>query len=252
MEVYYYVFIFLIGLVLGSFFNVIIFRFNTGRGVIKGRSKCIKCRSIIKWFDLVPVLSYFLLKGRCRKCKGRISPLYPIVEISTAATLLLLFLRTPVVSYLTALNVLIVLLFVLILFLDIRYFIIPDKILILLIVVVAGLKLTSGNTNFFYLLISALGLTAFFAILFLVSKGGWIGLGDVKLIFLIGLLLEYPASYVAIISSVWLATGFSIALLVLKRATMKTEVPFGSFLSVTTIIFLIFNNELQKISRYFY
>ena len=252
MESYYYVLALLIGLSLGSFFNVIIFRFDSGRTVVKGRSECLSCRSVIRWFDLIPVLSYFILRGRCRKCKENISPLYPIVEISTAVILLLLFLNTPVISYLTLLNTLVVLLLVLVIFLDIRYFIIPDKIAILLTAATIGLKTLGNNEDFLYLLISALGLTAFFAILFLVSKGRWIGLGDIKLIFLIGLLLGYPMGYIAIVSSVWLAALFSMALLVVKKATMKTEVPFGSFLSATTIIFIIFGNELQKISKYFY
>ena len=252
MGIYFYILIFIIGLTLGSFFNVIIFRFGTNKGVVKGRSKCQNCDSVIRWFDLVPILSYFMLQSRCRECGKKISPLYSVVEISTAIVLLLLFLNTPVVSYLTALDAFIVLLLVLIIFLDILYFTIPDKILALLAIVAVGLKLLTGNTDFLYLLISALGLTAFFAILYAVSKGRWIGLGDIKLIFLIGFLLGYPTGYLAIVAAVWLAAIFSITLLLIKRATTKTEIPFGSFLSVTTIIFIIFNNELQKISRYFY
>ena len=257
METYYYILIVLVGLALGSFFNVVIFRFPAFQKQgfwkpLSGRSKCVNCKSVIKWFDLIPIVSYFLLKARCRKCGAKISPMYPIVEISTAAVLLLLFLKTPLPSYLTALDAFIILLFVLIVFIDIRYLIIPDGILALLIAVMIGLKIMSGSVGFFYLLVSALGLTSFFGILFLVSKGKWIGLGDIKLIFLIGFLLGYPASYIVVISSVWLATIFSTVLLILKKATMKTEIPFGSFLSVATIIFLIFSNELQKISRYFY
>jgi len=277
---YFYVLIFLIGLSVGSFFNVVIFRFNRpaadvdgalsnrdrsrmGLNSIRrqlrhwdGRSKCLNCDSVIRWFDLVPVLSYFILRGRCRECKKKISPLYPVVEISTAVTLLLLFLNTPVVSYLTTLNVFIVLLLILIVFLDIRYFIIPDKILLLIAAGVITLRLNLNTnlnmTDFYWLLISAFGLTSFFAILYVVSKGRWIGFGDIKLIFLIGFLLGYPMGYLAIVTAVWLATIFSVMLLIVGKANAKTEIPFGSFLSVATIIFIIFNNELQGISRYFY
>lgn len=252
MGLYFHVFIFLIGLAVGSFFNVIIFRFNTGRGVIKGRSKCGNCLSVVKWFDLIPILGFFMLKGRCRKCKGKISPLYPIVEISTATTLLLLLLKTTVVSYLTVLNIFIVLLFVLIVFIDARYFVIPDKILVILLAAVIGLKIVGDNTHPLYLLISSLGLTSFFVILFLVSRGRWIGLGDIKLIFVICLLLEYPLSYIALVLSVWAASLFSLTLLATKRATLKTEIPFGAFLSVTTVIFVVFNHGIQEISKYFY
>lgn len=252
MGAYYYIFVSIIGLSLGSFFNVIIFRFNTGQSAIKGRSKCLNCRSTIKWLDLIPIFSYFVLKGRCRQCQKKISLLYPIVEISSAVAVLLLFLEAPAISYSIFLSSFIVSLFVLLIFLDIRYFIIPDSLLILLTVAIIISKFISNNTDFYQLSISALGLTAFFAILFLASRGKWIGLGDIKLIFLISLLLEYPMNYLAIISSVWLAALFSIILLIKKRATAKTEIPFGSFLSVITIIFIIFNNELQKVSQYFY
>lgn len=252
MGTYFYILIFITGLCLGSFFNVLIFRFNTGRGVTKGRSECGNCRSVIKWFDLVPVLSYLVLKGKCRRCSNKISPLYPIVEVGAAAALLLLFLNSPSISLLTLINALIVALLTLTVFLDIRYLIISDKVLMSLAIATTSSKLLNGNANFSYLLISAFGLTLFFAILFLVSRGKWIGLGDVKFIFLIGFMLGYPIGYLAIISAIWLAAIFSVILLVSGKATPKTEIPFGSFLSVTTIIFIIFNSELQEISRYFY
>lgn len=123
--------------------------------------------------------------------------------------------------------------------------------LVLLAVAAISLKLLADNTDFYRLLISAFGLTSFFAILYIVSKGRWIGLGDIKLIFILGFLLGYPMGYLVLVTAVWLAAIFSIALLLAKKATAKTEIPFGSFLSIATIIFIIFNNELQEISKYF-
>lgn len=252
MLFFYYVFIFLIGLSLGSFLNVVIFRFNTGHSAVRGKSKCVNCQLTIRWFDLMPVLSYFLLGGKCRNCRKKISPMYPVVELSVAVILLLFFSNIQQPSYLAALNALIILLFTLIIFLDVRYFIIPDKILASLAIVTTGSKLLDGNTDFSHLLIFALGLTSFFAILFLVSRGKWIGFGDVKLILLIGFLLGYPLSYLAVILSIWIAAIFSIILLIAKRATAKTEISFGAFLSAITVVFIIFGHELQKISQYFY
>lgn len=252
MGTYYYIIIFLIGLVLGSFFNVVIFRFGTGKSTVKGRSSCFGCGSVIRWFDLIPVFSYFILKGRCRNCAARISPLYPIVEATTGVSFLLLFLNTTTVSYLTVISAFIVALFILIIFIDIRYFVIPDRVLILLTVSVVGYKLLAHDTNFYQLLIFAFGLTVFFAILYIISKGRWIGLGDIKLIFLIGFLFGYPMGYLSIVAAVWLAMIFSTILLIARKADLKTEIPFGSFLSVATIIFIIYSNELQEISKYFY
>src|SRR3989344_5902177 len=247
----FYFFIFLIGLSIGSFFNVIIFRFGTENSAIEGRSKCLNCNSIIKWFDLIPIFSYFVLRGRCRKCKVKISPLYPVVELTTASALLLFFLNTSSVSYSTAINAFIILILTLIIFIDIRYLIISDKILVLLAVAAIGLKLLADNADFYWLLISAFGLTSFFAILYIVTKGRWIGLGDIKLIFFIGFLLGFSMGYLAVVTAVWLGAIFSIMLLLANKATAKTEIAFGSFLSTATIIFIIFNNEFQEISKYF-
>lgn len=264
MGIYFYIFIFLIGLSIGSFFNVVIFRFNSGEDIVKGRSKCANCDSVIKWFNLVPVLSYFILRGRCRDCSVKISPLYPVVEMTVAITLLLFFWNIPSISYSAGINAFIILLLTLIIFIDVRYLIIPDKILILLAGAIVGSKLLAylslslenlgglaDNAGFYQLLISALGLTSFFAILYIISKGKWIGLGDIKLIFLIGLLLGYPLGYLAIVAAVWLAAIFSMFLLIAGKANAKTEIPFGSFLATATIIFITFNNELQEASKYF-
>jgi len=247
----FYLIVFLIGLSLGSFFSVIVFRFNTDKSVAKGRSKCVNCQSTLKWYDLIPVFSYFALKSRCRNCKANISFLYPTIELTTAIVLTLFFAHSKL-SPLTVAYATIVLLLLLIVFLDIRYFIIPDKIMVLLAILAIGIKLLTEDGSLVYSLFSALGLASFFVILFLVSKGRWIGFGDIKLVLFIGFLLEYPAGYLAILTAVWTAALFSLVLLFLKRADAKTEIPFGSFLSAATIIFLIFSNELQSFSKLFF
>jgi len=251
VELYYLILIFITGLALGSFFNVVIFRFGTGRSIIGGRSECLKCRSIIRWFDLIPVASYFLLKGKCRNCKEKISFYYPIVELTTAIVLVTTFLEGSEITLLLFLNAITVTIFILILFVDIRYLIIPDKLVILLAVMAVSLKIIAVSGNFLQPLTFSLAVTSFFAILFIASKGRWIGLGDVKLIFVIGFLLGYPLGYLSVVLAVWLAFIFSILLIVVRKADMKTEIPFGSFLSASAIIFIIFSSELQKISQYF-
>ena len=222
---------------------------------MRGRSECANCLATIKWFDLIPIISYFLLKRRCRNCKAKISLLYPIVETTIAIVLLLFFLFRPELVYVNIVMlayVVVVALLMLIFFLDARYLIIPDKILAMLAVLIIGLNMAEGKFGLANTLIFPLGLSAFFGILFMVSKGRWIGFGDVKLIFLIGVLLGYPMGYLSIVASVWLATLFSLILIVAGKANGKTEIPFGSFLSAATIIFLIFENELQEISKYFF
>ena len=219
---------------------------------MRGRSECANCLATIKWFDLIPIISYFLLKRRCRNCKAKISLLYPIVETTIAIVLLLFFLFRPELNMLVLAHAAVIALLTLIFFLDARYLTIPDKILAMLAVLIIGLNMAEGKFGLANTLIFPLGLSAFFGILFMVSKGRWIGLGDVKLIFLIGVSLGYPMGYLSIVASVWLATLFSLILIVAGKANGKTEIPFGSFLSAATIIFLIFENELQEISKYFF
>ena len=196
---------------------------------MRGRSECANCLATIKWFDLIPIISYFLLKRRCRNCKAKISLLYPIVETTIAIVLLLFFLFRPELVYVNIVMlayVVVVALLMLIFFLDARYLIIPDKILAMLAVLIVGLKMAEGKSGLANTLIFPLGLSAFFGILFMVSKGRWIGLGDVKLIFLIGVLLGYPMGYLSIVASVWLATLFSLILIVAGKTNRKTEIPF--------------------------
>ena len=242
----------MIGLALGSFLNVVIFRFRDGKSVFTGRSQCLKCFSTIRWFDLVPVISYFFLKGRCRNCKEKISPLYPVVELVTAVVLFTLFWGAQETSLFLLLKAAMVATFIVVLFMDMVHFIIPDKSVLLLASLTVILKLSTSQKAFLNPLIFALVLTSFFAIIFLVSKGRWIGFGDIKLIFVIGFLFGYPLGYLAIVVAVWIAFIFSIILLAAGKANMKTEIPFGSFLSASAIFFIIFGNELQKITQYFY
>jgi prepilin signal peptidase PulO-like enzyme (type II secretory pathway) len=87
--------------------------------------------------------------------------------------------------------------------------------------------------------------------MYVVSRGVWIGLGDVKLIFIIGLLLDYPNGFLAIVGSVWLATFVGLGLILARKATAKTAIPFGSFIAIVSLLILIYQYDIQKIaSRY--
>lgn len=250
MTLYSYIFIFVVGLVLGSFFNAFIFRFNTGLSVTRGRSRCRNCKSTIRWFDLVPVISFLFLKGECRNCKKQISFVYPVTELVTALAVLTFFTQIKSFDIIGALNLTIILTLILIAFTDIMHFIIPDNLVILLVIAAIILKLATG-ANLLLLSTFALGLSAFFAILFIISKGKWLGFGDVKLTFAIALILGYPLGYLSVVLAIWAATVFSLILIVAKKADLKTAIPLGSFLSFSTVVFIIFNSEIQKIAQYF-
>lgn len=247
------IFIFLIGLSLGSFLSVVIIRLSKQeKGIVSGRSRCPNCNHQLAWYDLIPLLSYLLVRGSCRYCNKKISIVYPVIELSTAVALVLYFYHLNYTfNFSTVSQVIFLLIFISIIFSDFLYFIIPDEIIIPAI----GLALLYGiffkRGELPSLLITGLVLGGIFAIIFIVSHGKWVGFGDVKLLMLIGLLFGYPLGFLVLLISIWLGALWGIGLMVLKRATMKTALPFGIFLSIVSIIFIILKNEIQLFKIYF-
>ena len=224
-------FVFIIGTVIGSFVNVIGLRYNTGLSIISGRSMCPYCNAGLKWFDMVPVLSFLYLRGRCRSCKNKISVQYPVIELLTglvfAGVALRQFYYFPLYSalpYGTFFSIFFFfyyafvfsLLFVILIY-DIRHKIIPNS-FVYTFIVLSLLKLglffycTGFNitaTNIFDLL-APLILFLPFALLWLISGGRWIGFGDAKLALGIGALLGFISGISAIILAFWLGALWGI------------------------------------------
>jgi leader peptidase (prepilin peptidase)/N-methyltransferase len=238
---------FLIGLSVGSFLNVVIFRLNKKGGILTGRSECPKCLKRLRWYDLFPVLSYVFLRGQCRDCKDKISRIYPATELITAFCFLLFYIiNKPVFGVEDFYYLIIVASFVALIFFDYLYFLIPDKIILPLTVIAILFNYFFRRPEFMTLLSSALIMGSVFAIIHLVSSGDWMGLGDAKLLFLIGLVLSYPLGFLSMLLSVWIAALVGIGLMLLGKANRKTALPFGSFLAGVSIIIIIFQNEIQK------
>lgn len=218
-----------------------------------GRSECPKCGNELKWHDLIPILSFVLLRGRCRYCHKRISKAYPLIELATGLSFSILFLKIGLPFDLQTAYAFIMTFFLLALvFFDFRYYILPDKIVIPLIVVTLCIDLLLKRPQLINLLTSGLLLGGLFAILHIVSKGEWVGLGDAKLLLLIGLYFGYPSSFLITVLSIWSAALIGLFLIILKRANLKSELPFGVFLSIFSIVFIIFQNEIQTLTYFFY
>ncbi len=228
-------FVFLAGLIFGSLANVVILRQNTGERMVKDRARCFACGAKLAYFELVPVLSYLVQRGRCRRCGSKISLQYPLVELSMGALFLFFFLKwsasyntfssLPILGWWLVVGFFLVVLAVY----DIRHRILPDAFSYFFLVVALG-----GNILFRMPapapLVLSLVPALFLFLLNVVSRGRWMGLGDAKLMAGGGLFLGYPGSVSALFFAFWLGSFFGLALVFLRNYSLKSEIPFGPFL----------------------
>jgi prepilin signal peptidase PulO-like enzyme (type II secretory pathway) len=253
--------IFILGLLVGSFLNCVIWRTNKKQSFLKGRSYCPHCKHPLEWYDLFPVFSFVFLKGRCRYCKKPISKQYPLVELGVGLLFVFTYLQTridllgPNLSYnLYHLVFLwaIISIFTIIFAYDLKHYMIPDEITVAgLIVAVTWLgfnfylKLFSFTDLFFYLF-SAIGAAIFFFCFWFFSHGKAMGFGDVKLAFLLGLILGWPNIIAGLFISFLLGGIMGIILIALKKRKLKSAVPFGPFLVVGTLVAIFYGTSLMN------
>lgn len=218
-----------LGAILGSFLNALLFRYNTGQTVLHGRSRCMHCGHTLRARDLVPIFSYLALRGRCRYCGVRVSLQYPVVELAAALLALgtyWLHPELPVFGY--WLFVHLVLLFILVY--DLRHKIIPWSALLLLLAL-SALPLAAVPALPLDALLAGPLLALPLFLLALVSRGRWMGWADAPLQLSLGWLLGLSAGLTALMGAFWSGALVGIALLVLAKGyRMKSEVPFAPFL----------------------
>jgi len=294
----FYFFIFIFGLCVGSFLNVLILRLGSGQVFrlgsdsgeaphqnlgkhgtgfrIGGRSHCPKCAHQLGWKDLMPVLSFIWLKGKCRYCGEKISWQYPIVEAATGILFVFLFLSifnfnlsiSDVINliYLLFITSCLIVIFVS----DLKYFIIPDEIILTGIIGFFVFKLFGIlNLGFFSdlglapldslasngvkildfkillnPLLSAIAASAFFLAIVLVTRGKGMGLGDVKFAFLMGLVLGWPQILGALLLAFVSGALVGLGLILAGRAKMKSEIPFGTFLAANTFLIMLLSEKI--------
>ncbi len=242
-------FLFAIGLSIGSFINALVYRIHEKKPIVNDRSACPFCAHRLRWNDLIPLASFAILLGRCRYCRARISWQYPLVELLTGIALILPFTRYSllVTGYGAIISYYIFATILLIIFTyDLRYMLIPDKISIPAIVAVFLIQIINYQLSIINYLAAALLASGFFFLQFAVSKGRWIGGGDIRLGFLIGLMLGLPVIIFALMLSYILGTLVTLPLVALRRRTMKSQIPFGVFLTATTIIGMIFGRGMVE------
>lgn len=233
---------------------MLIDRLPEDRSVIFGRSRCDSCKKKIPLSDLVPLLSFVVLKGICRYCKSPIGWRTPIVELTTGLLFVLVFLynsnNTPALhsaGVLTLLTQLIVVSgLIAIFFIDLKHGIIPD-IIVFPTTVIAFLYLLLNTQYLIPNTLSGLGAFLFFLSLFLLTKGKGMGFGDVKLSFLLGIFLGFPKIVAGLYLSFLSGAVISLILITLRKKTLKQTVPFGPFLVAGTIAAFFLDDAIKVI-----
>lgn len=262
-----YLTIFIFGLLIGSFINCLIYRLHIKKTFVHGRSFCPHCKHQLAWYDNLPLISYLVLKAKCRYCHKSISLQYPIVEFITGVLFLIVFVAT--VKQFNNLTIdlsllswyLVILLirnfiltaFLIIIFLyDYKYYLILDKVIIpaigfaLFFNIIVFLQNPIVNlwSSLASLLLAALLAGGFFLLQFVVSKGKWIGGGDIRLGFLMGLILGWPNILTALVIGYLIGSVIGIALIIFGKKKMTSQVPLGTFLTVSTFIALLWGPQI--------
>jgi len=247
------IFIGLVGLAMGSFVDALVWRLKNKKDFVKDRSECEKCHHKLGAKDLVPVISWLSLGGKCRYCKHSISITSPIIEISMSLLFVLSYFFWPlgfsewqaVASFVIWLiyMVLLIALFVY----DLKWMFLPDKLIFPLIglsLVDAGLRVSlMPTTNYiFYVVSGILAIAGFYSALFFLSKGKWGGFGDVKLGIFIGAVLGWQKSLMVLIISNVVGFLYVVPGLLLGKLNRKSRVPFGPFLIIGFIIAGLFGD----------
>jgi prepilin signal peptidase PulO-like enzyme (type II secretory pathway) len=237
----YILFTFTFGLCLGSFLNALVYRLHEKKS-LWGRSECPECQAKIKWYDNLPVLSFFILKFKCRTCQQKISWQYPIVELLMGLLFLIpVYLSSPgdlhggfriLFDWLIIFDLMLVFLY------DLKYGEIPDLATLPLTGLLAALAYLSGWNFLQDGLFGALIGGGFFAIQYVVSRGRWVGGGDITLGFLMGIILGWRGVVLALFLAYVGGAIISLLLLALKKKAWQSAVPFGVFLVPATLIAL--------------
>lgn len=254
--------LFVLGLCVGSFLNVVIYREVKGKSWLKGRSYCDHCKKKLAWYDNLPLLSFILLQGKCRFCHKKIPLQYPLIEFLTGIEFVWiywLFERslTPLsrfegfYSFLTLLVWLGLAVVATVIFVaDWRFRIIPDAAVfggIFLAFFKIWLDYRYTGMIDFSLLSSSILASLFFLFLFLVTHGKGMGIGDIKLAFLIGLVLGFPKILLALYFAFLTGAILGVILVLLGKKKLKSQLAFGPFLVAGTVFALFFGEQLWQL-----
>lgn len=246
MEYFFGLFIVILGLVIGSFLNCLIWRLYKNESLL-GRSYCPRCRRKISWYDNIPLLSFLFLRGRCRHCRKTISWQYPVVEAITALLFLLLWLKnlaSPDFSLLIVRDWLVAITLIIVFVYDFRWQLVPMLVVWPMTALVFVLNLLLGF-SFLELIIYGLIGAAFFLIQYIITKKKGLGEGDIWLGLFLGITFPSGANlFLVIFLSYLIGALTSSLLLITKEKAWKSKIALGPFLALGAIITLIWGSGI--------
>lgn len=245
-----------IGLIVGSAATAFIHRATVGKSWMAGRSHCPRCNHVLAPRDLVPLFSFILLRGRCRHCQGPIGWMYPAVEGVTA----LLFASSvlarsqgvpgdglfddPALQFLVLRDWFAISVLIVIFGIDLIAGIIPDAVTLPTIVILFGWNMALGTVSPASMAIGMAAAGGFFLFQYWISRGRWIGGGDIRLGALIGAAVGWPGALVALLVAYLVGAAASVGLVASGAKTWKSQIPFGTFLSVGAVTALLWGDAL--------
>lgn len=254
---------FVLGLIIGSFLNVVILRMNTSKS-LGGRSACMSCQNKLHWYELIPLFSFLTLRGRCRTCRTKISIQYPLVEFLAGLVFAMLFYKLKDLFFLSAPIFAVTYIYYAVMFsilivisvYDLRHKIIPD-ILSLIFGALAFVGLFFFSDFAFHphvpsmlQFLSGVFVASPFAFFWAISGGRWMGFGDAKLALGLGWLLGISMAFSGLVVAFWSGAIIGIALIIFNKNSkagkwgMKSEIPFAPFLVVGAFLAFIFELNL--------
>ena len=257
-EILMYIVVFIFGLVFGSFYNVVGYRLPKKESIAFPASHCPNCNHKLKFYENIPVLSYIFLTGKCKVCKKKISIIYPLFELITGVLFLLSYMAFGLSIEFVS-SIIITSVFIIISISDIRYYEIPDEVLIIgsiLLVITYIISSVINNVSFVIGVVKpVLYALGSFAILYLIKiladflfKKESLGGGDIKLMFFIGLAIGLDMSIVAIFISSFIALPLSIVTLLKKNTNV---LPFGPYLAISSIFILLTKLDINMVYNFF-
>ena len=250
-----YLLFIVLGAIWGSFANVCIYRLPENQKTIIGRSFCPSCKNKIQWFDNIPILSFVLLKGRCRHCNIKINLQYLIVELISGISFLTIYYFFGI-TITTLLLLVLSVFFTIIFFIDLKHFIIPNT-LTFPLMILGFIKSFDPNLNkaiFPNYINSLIGGFIGYSIIWLIiyfykkiRKKEGMGLGDAKLMAVIGFWFGWVSIPIVIFISSFVALIFAVPSLIKKSLKMSSEIPFGPYIIIGCILYVSFSNQIKSL-----